>query len=458
METLKGWTSEPNIGWHESNHYVWGELQKDTEHFEFMSTEDYILQNDHSNPVIYLITVPFINDHLNTTWTRWIPDNTLKVLKEHNVPIVLSQPHEYYLGHLVQNAYHHFKPTEELALLSQALDTQGLIHNDIIIHGIAATNSKTGFCPVGQRRVYEAYCYDYFNRGKHLHNEYKDLDLSNSVMQRYKHLTYEDHFNNVDQKDKLSVCFNRQPRDLRCVLLLSCAEQIDSSVFTFLAEEPLHNPMTNTEVFERLESSLLELPDTPYKQKLKDNIPLVIKKLNHLNLNELEGERFDHMNANYVLNTQRQRAWFEMVTETHEWSKRDFACSIITEKTIWPILNNMPFCVQGHRENYQFLKDLGFNLFEEYLLQQEATKRDLVNENLDMSVLHATDQMYERFDAWYKTTKFIMDTKQLIKHNFELLVETDWHGKEKNDFIKIYEHSRTANRSYDFHMKDKFKF
>lgn len=458
MEKLKSVQNNPSIGWHVSNQYVWEQLHQDTNHFNFLNTSDYLENCNKDEPAIYLVTVPFINDHLNTTWTRWIPNDTLKILKEYNIPIVISQPHEYYLGHLDQQAYHHFNPSQEMALLSQALDQQGLLHNDIIIHGIAATNSKPGFFEVGQRRVYEAYCYNYFAKGKSFHVDWVHQDLSHPTMARYKYLTIQDHLDAVETKDKISVCFNRQPRDIRCLLLLANVEQLDTSVFTFLAEEPLHVPMLDTDVKERLELSLEDLPQTDYTDKLRNNVPLVIKKLNHLKLQERDGERFDHMNQNYVLNQERRRAWFEMVTETHEWSKRDYAVSIITEKTIWPIINNMPFCVQGHRENYQFLKDLGFMLFEDTLLIQEATKRDLINENLDKSSLFATEQMYERFNAWYKNWKFLAEAQDQIEHNFNLLTQTDWHGKEKEDFIKICEHSKKAGRSFDLYLLDKFKF
>jgi|TARA_R110002153_G_scaffold114570_1_gene257369 hypothetical protein len=454
-EKLQSLQPKTKGGWHGANLNVWNDLRTNGEHFNFISVDEYNI-ND-TAPVIYLITIPFINDHLNTTWTRWIPDLTLKVLKEKNIPIVLSQPQEYYLGHLTQLGYHHFTPTEELSLLSQALDQIGLNYNDIIIHGIAATCSKPGFFEVGTRRVYEAYNYSYFTKGERFCTDWLEQDLTSPAMQKYKYLTAKDHLNACESKDKTSVCFNRQPRDLRCVLLLASEDKMDESVFTFLAEEPLHVPMSQQDIFERLENSIITLPEGSYKQRLHDAIEPLMKRL-PLQLDELEGERIDHMNANYVLNQQRKRAWFEMVTETHEWQKKDYAISIITEKTIWPIINNMPFCIQGHKENYQFLKDLGFDLFEDTLLNQEAHKRDLLNTDLNKSTLHATDQMYERFNAWNKNWKFLSSIEHRLEHNFNLLTKTDWNLKEKNDFIKICDHANLSKRSFDIYLSNKFKF
>ncbi len=456
MEVLKSWQETPDIGWTKTNNYIWETYHNKPEHFNFISVEDY-KEEDKLNPTIYLVTIPFINDHLNTTWVRWLPDSTLKLLKENNIPIVLSQPHEYFLGHLEHFSYHHFYPSQEMARLSSVLDQKGLFTNDIIIHGIAATSSKPGFMGVGQRKVYEAYCYDYFSNGKMFIDDWTGHDLTDPKMARYKYLTWRDHFNEGINKDKTSVCFNRQPRDLRCLLLLCCEAELDSSVFTFLAEDPINVPMTNADIEQRLNDIVDSLPQSEYVNKLRQSIIPLINKM-PLELEELEGERIDHMNANYALNQERKRAWFEMVTETHEWTKKDLAVSIITEKTIWPIVNNMPFCVQGHKENYEFLKNLGFKLFEDTLLNQEALKRDIIHEDLDKSSLFATEQMYERFNAWYKNIKFLQDAKDQIRHNFELLSQTDWKGKEKDDFIKICNHSKESATNSDLYLRNKFNF
>ena len=459
MEKLKPadlpYTKE-NSGWHYNNLETWKRYQNEKDHFNFISVKDFT-EEDKQNPTIYLITVPFVNDHLNTTWVRWLPDLTLNLLKENNIPIVLSQPHEYFLGHIKHFAYHHFYPSDELSQLSAVLDQKGLHHNDIIIHGIAASSSNPGFITVGSRKVYEAYCYDYFKNGKRFFDDWSGHDVSHPTMARYKFLTVQDHIDSVDSKDKTSVCFNRQPRDLRCLLLLACEGQLDESVFTFLAEEPINFPMSNEDVQDRFLEILDAHPQTDYVKKLRQNITSVISRM-PLELEELEGERVDHMNSNYALNQERKRAWFEMVTETHEWAKRDYAVFIITEKTLWPIIHNMPFCVQGHKENYHFLKELGFRLFENTLLNEEAIKRDLIHEELDQSLLYATEQMYERFNAWHKDLNFLQSCESDIKHNFNLLVETDWSGKEKNDLIKIYNHSKEQKTNEGLFLKNKFKF
>ena len=448
--------TKENSGWHANNMETWKRMQNESEHFKFIGVNDFT-EEDKQNPTVYLVTIPFINDHLNTTWVRWLPETTLNLLKDNNIPIVLSQPHEYFLNHLQQFSYQHFYPSDEMSQLSAVLDQKGLNHNDIIIHGISATSSKPGFFEVGSRRIYEAYSYDYFSNGKRFFDDWSGHDLSHPTMARYQFLTIEDHINLGSSKDKTSVCFNRQPRDLRCLLLLCCEAEMDTSVFTFLAEEPINFPMSKEELQQRFHDILNPLPQTDYVEKLRQNITPLINRM-PLELEELEGERIDHMNSNYALNQERKRAWFEMVTETHEWPKRDYAVSIITEKTLWPIIHNMPFCVQGHKENYEFLKELGFKLFENTLLNQEATKRDLVNENLDKSLLYSTEQMYERFNAWNTNITFLEQCESDIRHNFNLLVKTDWRAKEKNDFIKICNHSKEAGTSFDLYLENKFKF
>lgn len=458
IDKLRGWQKQPDIVWQKGNVHVWRLMQKNKEQFNFISVKDFHKADD--NPTIYLVTIPFIKDHLSTTWVRWLPDATQKILKEHNIPIVLSQPHEYFLGHIEhagQRSYGFHRPSDAMSLFSDALDQRGLHTNDIIIHGIAATHTKKGFIEVGQRKVYEAYCYDYFNSGKEYINSYKDNDFSNKNMERYKFLSFDDHMDSTMEKDKLAICLNRQPRDLRCLLLLSNEKYMDESIFTFLAEEPLHVPISKEELNERFQTALNILPNTPYTQKLYDSIEPLLARM-PMELEEREGEREDHMNANYALNKARKRAWFEMVTETHEWIKQEFSVSIITEKTIWPILNNMPFCIQGHKENYTFLKDLGFNLFEDDLLNQEILRRDMVHEDLNKSLLFGTEQMFERFNGWHKNAKYLMSRKEVIRHNFSILRDIDWQEKEKNDFVKILNHSKSTNNNTDTYLENKFSY
>jgi hypothetical protein len=455
IDKLRGWQKQPDIVWQKGNLHVWRLMQKNKEQFNFVPVKEFNKADD--TPTIYLVTIPFIKDHLSTTWVRWLPDATQKILKEHNIPIVLSQPHEYFLGHIEQHSYGFHRPSETMSLFSEALDQRGLHTNDIIIHGIAATHTAKGFIEVGQRKVYEAYCYDYFNSGREYINTYKNKDLSNEKMERYKFLSFDNHIDATDKKDKLAICLNRQPRDLRCLLLLANETYMDDSIFTFLAEEPLNVPMTKDEIHEKFKTALDLLPNTPYTQKLYSSIEPLLRRI-PMELQEREGEREDHMNANYALNEARRRAWFEMVTETHEWNKQDFSVSIITEKTIWPILNNMPFCVQGHKENYTFLKYLGFNIFEDDLLNQEVLRREMVHEDLNKSLLYGTEQMFERFNAWHKNGKYLISRKDIIRHNFSLLRDIDWQEKEKKDFIKILNHSKATNTNVDSFLQNKFNY
>jgi hypothetical protein len=455
IEKLRGWQKHPRIVWQKGNLHVWRLMQQNKQHFNFVAVKDYDINDD--TPTIYLVTIPFINDHLNTTWVNFLPDNTCKILKDKNIPIVLSQPHEYFLGHLNHHSYGFHYPTQELTLFDSALSQRGLINNDIIIHGIALSKTKQGYFPVGQRRVYEAYCYDYFNSGREFLKKMHQHDLEKPDMEKYKFLSVNDHLDVAPQKDKLSICLNRQPRDLRCILLLSNEKHMDESIFTFLAEDPLHVPMSKEEIYERFSSVLYGLPDTEYTKGLFGSIEPLMSRI-PMELEERGNERKDHMNANYVLNEQRKRVWFEMVTETHEWNRKDHSVAIITEKTIWPILNSLPFCVQGHKENYSFLKDLGFNVFEDILLTEEAVKRDLVHDDLNKSLLYAVDQMYERWNDIQRNGKFILNNKDRINHNLNLLADVDWQEKEKNDFIKILNHGKEAGTSFDLPFKDQFKF
>ena len=153
-----------------------------------------------------------------------------------------------------------------------------------------------------------------------------------------------------------------------------------------------------------------------------------------------------------------QREKFRCLTESivHTW--KDGEC--IT-KPEWYTSNQTNWSVpkaETPKHIKELVVNLGFKLFEDTLLNQEALKRDIIHEDLDKSSLFATEQMYERFNAWYKNIKFLQDAKDQIRHNFELLSQTDWKGKEKDDFIKICNHSKESATNSDLYLRNKFNF
>ena len=83
IEKLRGWQKHPRIVWQKGNLHVWRLMQQNKQHFNFVSVKDYDVNDD--TPTIYLVTIPFINDHLNTTWVNFLPDNTCKILKDKTI-------------------------------------------------------------------------------------------------------------------------------------------------------------------------------------------------------------------------------------------------------------------------------------------------------------------------------------------------------------------------------------
>jgi len=82
----------------------------------------------------------------------------------------------------------------------------------------------------------------------------------------------------------------------------------------------------------------------------------------------------------------------------------------------------------------------------------------MVHEYLNKSLLYGTDQMFERFNGWHKNPKYLMSRKDIIRHNFSILRNIDWQEKEKNDFIKILNHSKASNTSIDIFLQNKFNY
>ena len=82
----------------------------------------------------------------------------------------------------------------------------------------------------------------------------------------------------------------------------------------------------------------------------------------------------------------------------------------------------------------------------------------MVHEDLNKSLLFGTEQMFERFNGWHKNAKYLMSRKEVIRHNFSILRDIDWQEKEKNDFVKILNHSKSTNNNTDTYLENKFSY
>lgn len=389
----------------------------DTEYFEFHTIDTANIDKDVK--VIYYLDVKITQDHLNPIWVYGIRPETLKVLKEYNIPIIINETQEFFLDFISND---NLRCSSVADLLDKHLTLLGLQNNNLIINGIANLGDQNPYITVGTRKIFTNFSFYFFNRAQYLVN-----NDSNT-----KPLSMKD--NMMTEKSKLSICINRQPREIRCALLAILETFRKNSIFTFLGEEPLHVKLSKQEVKQRFIDNVNLIEDVDLKQKALENIELLIKDFpDGFDLENNIDDQKHHTDINKEINNLRLQCYFETVTETHDSKYKNTNVSIITEKALWPILNHMPFIIVGHRANYRFLKKLGFNLFEKSLLTESDTSSNY-EENL-LNVRKLFERMSEKnLDDW------VTKNMEACTHNYSTLINTDWKRVERDTIRNLLEY------------------
>lgn len=397
-----------NIEWKDRNHNAWNKRFK-TEHFKNITIQEY----DASQPAYYLVTMPNTIDRFNTTWARFITQDTVDILKQYNIPILLSQPLEHTHDYIDTGRDNLNRLDYKIMALDTLLASKGLHTNNIAIHGISKVHRN--IYDLNQRKIFDIFSTEFLNQGKF----YLDQDQShhNSLC------TFEDHVENKDIKSKTFILLNRLLRDIRCLSALKLTPYLDNSIFTFLGIEP-GNQLTVSEVKERFEL-ICDINNVPEE---KDKISAFLRNFPY----KLPHDEEENQRLNHIINQTRKKVYYELVAETHDMNIFDKDLSILSEKILWPILNHLPFLIIGHRRNHEFLRELGFKTFEHLFLNPGDHRFSGINVK---EFLMSLEQAVNHYNHTGCNIEFYKNLEDDLKFNFNHLVNTDWFKTESEWLI-----------------------
>lgn len=398
--------------WQISNQLSWKKKFSDGRHFKLITIDMY----DPNIPAFYLVSLNDCYDRYNTTWVRLLRQDTVEFLRKNNITILLSQPLEHTYDFINQD-HNENRLSQNLNNLDRMLCNRGLEINDLIIHGISKIHRK--FWTLNQRRVNDVFSYHFLTEAAgtvKLEDEYGRSNYSNFCM-------FEDHVNSFDTKNKQFICLNRVPRELRTLFFLKNRHHLQNAHYTFLAEEPPWVQMSQHQLDIRIEESC-------NNEKLKHLIKYKNDLLTQAPIT-LQGDDTTNQRENDFLNALRKDVWYEIVMETHDYFYHKIPMSILSEKITWPILNHLPFVTVGHRMNKVFLEHIGFKTFDDIFFG-EHEHRNTGTDVLDY--LDCLDQAIQSYTKKCNSANFI-ELKDRICHNYNHLVNTDWHEVEKNNLL-----------------------
>jgi len=407
-------TSYKRTNWNDGNKIQWHRLISSgnvelVSHEQMFSIEEDLSTNKNKTPTFYLVTIPEINCTFETGWIQWLPDNVRHFLKGTGIPILISQPGEFGFEWLEQYNSE-IRISAEYSAFSRKLAREGF-NNPVVLHNMSKIYMDLN---TDQRKLESVYSRQWFKHASSLDN------ISRGV------LTYEQHLKNVSNK-KIFFCSNRAPREARCLLLLSMLkyDTLKEGHFSFLCESPATVKLSNDEVDEYFSSLAFHNGAKDYNDyidRAKALLPIVLEENTEL--------QQEHVLSNSSINIHRLNSLFEIVTETHDITKESIQAGVLSEKICWPILNQMPFIILGHRKNTQLLQDLGFKTFDyDFMISSNPTesifdRTEYINKVIK---LFTTMTPLDRFN-WLNNDSI----RDKIKHNYDLLVNTDWNQHEVN--------------------------
>lgn len=383
-------------------------------HEQMYSIEDSVQEV----PTFYLVTIPDIGGMFETGWIKWLPSNVKNFLNSTGIPILLSQPGEF--------GFEWIECKDDYSWVSQTVNyflnrlTQEGIHNPVIVHNM----SKVYLDLVFKNRA----CASVYSRQWIEHVKTKANIESQPI-------TFDQHIQNINNK-KVFFSSNRAPREARCLLLLGLLkhDNLQWGHISFLCEAPATVKLSREDT-KKFFDSLFFYSKTKLNES--ESIDLLDKALDMLPL-ELDNnitERNNHVILNTNINQYRLNSIFEVVVETHDFTREAVLAGVLSEKVFWPILNQMPFIVLGHRENSRLLRELGFKTFDDDF--------EIKVDNASIfSQVDSANRVISRFSCMNKQEiKSWLESDQIrnkIIHNYNHLINTSWNQNEIDALIKSF--------------------
>lgn len=371
-----------------------------------------LLDDIRSVPTFYVVTISEIGTMFENNWIYWLPDIAVRFLKETGIPILLSQPGEFGFEWL-DTDFHGAWYGQLIIGFNNRLRTEGL-DNPVVIHNMSKIYMDLG---VEQRRIASVYSRQWIEHVK----------LPSNLARGS--LTYEDHLENLENK-KIFFCSNRAPREARCILLLSMLRHntLDYGHFSFLCEAPATVKLNKDQIkgyFDSLKyfSNTKDDDFVEYSKEIDRALEML-----PIELVEDKSLQHEHVLTNKSINKYRLGAFFEIVTETHDYTKESVQAGVLSEKAFWPILNQMPFIILGHRGNTKLLHELGFKTFDDDLLVEShpGVSLNQRTEYINRVLKHFNNLPKDEKIAWFKQDS----VRNKIKFNYDRLVNTDWNQDE----------------------------
>ena len=424
-------TGYKRTNWNDGNKVQWNRLIA-TGKVELISLEQmYSIEDEFDKfPTFFLVTIPEIGGMFDTNWLYWLTENTKNFLKSTGIPILLSQPGEFGFEWLESNDK--FAWTSHVFVyFMNKLRAEGLA-NQIVIHNMSKIYMDLTAGDLNCESVYSRQWIE--------HVKINDNLTSGTI-------SYDQHVQNINNK-RLYFSSNRAPREARCLLLLNLLKNnhLDKGHLSFLCEAPATVKLSTDQIKAYFDSLKHFLKFYSVAENYVDYCDSAMSLL-PIELDTNINDRNNHVILNNNINHYRLNSLFEIVVETHDFTRDAVQAGVLSEKAFWPILNQMPFILIGHRRNVDLLHELGFETFEPEFGLTHSTTANIVEQ------VEGTNRVLNNFSNYSNEERLSWFTSDAVKrkilHNYNHLINTDWNSNEigslADTFRKIMCNQKTTS-------------
>jgi len=395
--------------WAVSNQNVWRQ-KKDSCLFKTVAELSAELKTNPriTLPTVYLVMIPNIGGFFDTDWISMLSPTTVELLHDYNIPILLSQPEEYFVNYNLT----------DIIAFDKKLTEFSLEHNLIITHCIVENYNQNKTIDVGQRRIRSVYSHTWLSRTRTIVKHAEQNQIA----------TPDDSSEPFEKKDY--ICINRTLRELRCLFYLNeinreVTSGVPNNSWVSMVSEWGGEAIGDSRLFDfQLRRATEFIDGVDFKSAMQALVPRAASTLPKI----LDGGKNWDFSlttslSHPLLNKYRQASRLEIVTETHDMNKDNDDIAILSEKFLHPIVNKLPFIVLGHKKIDKLFRELGFHSYYDLgVLSDNSIDLRLtqLNNFLDKFTVMSDEEKL----SWHESQDYI------IQLNYDVLMNTDWDIKD----------------------------
>ena len=243
--------------------------------------------------------------------------------------------------------------------------------------------------------------------------EWKSRLFYSTVLERNQFIHKAQHFVNTLELEKLFVSLNLRVKNHRTELMK-----------IFLDRDVMHRGVirfaNSRQEWNRVLTNKHKYFSEDYLDKIISHAPDLFSPFNYNHI-DLAGQRNPYDKRIWSIDPFYLTGLFDIAAETST------QINLISQKSLQPLVFKKPFCMIGSANQNIVMKDMGFELFDEFF--------DYSHESKDLTSIRTRSDQYTHYDNMLKDLWDLDDSPKALKNLYESLTPKLEHNLDR--FVKV---------------------